>query len=283
MPGMRSVAMPFIPPRFATRVAVHAYVGGHSASQSPLILGIHGRPGYGKSFQVREVARMHGFHFSAVSAGGLASTLESKPVEMLESRYVQLAVDLARCDLAGFLLIDDFDLGIAAIRTNATYTVNSQLLIAFLMSLCDDPLMGGRLRRPVPIIVTGNNLRVLYAPLTRHGRMETFEWLPTPAELKQIVERMIGLHSSDVAWLLEEFRNQPVSFFRQLVVEVWRTNVAAALGLTADRMPHYSEFHASVRNTDELSLEVLLRTGWHLLEHSRLVDHLLNAEPEVRQ
>ena len=38
----------------------------------------------------------------------------------------------------------------------------------------------------VPIIVTANDLSVLYAPLLRDGRMDKFYWEPQPSELAQV-------------------------------------------------------------------------------------------------
>ena len=60
-------------------------------------------------------------------------------------------------------------------------TVNTQIVAGTLMNLCDDPefvSMGGswnedqRSRNRVPIIVTGNDLSTIFAPLLRDGRMD---------------------------------------------------------------------------------------------------------------
>ena len=45
----------------------------------------------------------------------------------------------------------------------------------------------------VPIIVTANDLSVLYAPLLRDGRMDKFYWEPQPSELAQVSSRSMPI------------------------------------------------------------------------------------------
>lgn len=63
-------------------------------------------------------------------------------------------------------------------------TVNNQIVVGTLMNLSDNPTrvsIGQDWRESditnrVPIIVTGNDLSTIYAPLIRDGRMEKFYW-----------------------------------------------------------------------------------------------------------
>ena len=83
------------------------------------------------------------------------------------------------------LVINDVDAGAGVFRSTQN-TVNSQMVVGTLMNICDHPdrvCVGTEtyradekpLRR-VPIVVTGNDLSTLYAPLLRDGRMDKFLW-----------------------------------------------------------------------------------------------------------
>ena len=60
-----------------------------------------------------------------------------------------------------------------------TSTVNNQIVCSTLMAMCDDPTRVSigeghrkeKLNIRIPIIVTGNDFSVLFAPLIRDGRM----------------------------------------------------------------------------------------------------------------
>lgn len=63
-------------------------------------------------------------------------------------------------------------------------TVNNQIVVGTLMNLSDNPTrvsIGQDWRESditnrIPIIVTGNDLSTIYAPLIRDGRMDKFYW-----------------------------------------------------------------------------------------------------------
>jgi hypothetical protein len=117
-------------------------------------------------------------------------------------------------------------------------TVNTQLLSGFLMNLTDDPNRCGQHEvRRVPIVLTGNNFTALYGPLTRHGRMNFYEWKPSLTERKAMVAAMFkGLMDDDEMVALDElvevYRHQPLSFFAAL-----RDDVADAAVLDLLREP----------------------------------------------
>lgn len=265
----------YVPKRFAARIAAHAYIGGLDATDTALILGIHGPPGYGKSFQVRQVAERWGMQCVSIAASALAGKLESEPVQALEANYVKLSARLAQDDAVGFLLIDDFDMGIAGLREGTTYTVNSQILTSFLMALCDDPFLGGRLRRSVPIVLTGNNLGVLYAPLTRHGRMDLMQWLPSLEEKREVVQAMFRslLDADSSAVLVDEFKQQPVSFFSQLIADLQRGSAARVLD-GHGTPPSFSEFKSELSRLRPGALQDFIDAGRKRAEAAALPDHL---------
>jgi hypothetical protein len=105
------------------------------------------------------------------------------------------------------------------------HTVNNQMVIGSLMNICDNPnkvpLYGVEWReeeriRRIPIIVTGNDLSTVFAPLLRDGRMDKFWWQPTLTELTSIVHQMYkddNLPKAEVETLLKAFPNQSLDFF----------------------------------------------------------------------
>lgn len=216
------VEAPFVPERFTDRVLAHIYMAGLPELRVPLLLGIQGPSGDGKSYQCRLVAREYGIQLSALSASELAHEFENKPVERLREVYVAAAATVMSTDRPAGLLIDDFDLGIAGVRSGTTYTVNTQLLISFLMNLCDDPLLRGALRRPVGVIITGNDLSVLHGPLRRHGRMSVFKWVPTREERLAIVRTMFSpaVPSVVLEAILTEYPGLPLAFFAHVSGEM---------------------------------------------------------------
>ena len=63
-------------------------------------------------------------------------------------------------------------------------TVNNQIVVGTLMNLSDNPTRVSigqdwqekDITHRIPIIVTGNDLSTIYAPLIRDGRMDKFYW-----------------------------------------------------------------------------------------------------------
>ena len=172
-------------------------------------------------------------------------------MDRLESAYRLAAAvgDATECMTA--LLVDDFDLSVASTFDGVRVTVNTQLLSGFLMNLADDPTHCGQheLRR-VPIILTGNNFTALYGPLTRHGRMNFYEWKPNLDERKAMVAAMFKgvLTSVDELYLLDElveaYRHQPLSFFAALKDDV--ANEAVLELLAEPSLPPLPELQMSL-------------------------------------
>ena len=77
-------------------------------------------------------------------------------------------------------------------------TVNNQMVVGTLMNICDDPTRvsvfqqwrSDDIIQRVPIIVTGNDLSHMFAPLVRDGRMSKFYWKPTRHDLSSILHQM---------------------------------------------------------------------------------------------
>lgn len=77
-------------------------------------------------------------------------------------------------------------------------TVNNQMVVGTLMNICDNPNRvsvyqewreSDTIQR-VPIIVTGNDLSHMFAPLVRDGRMTKYYWKPDREDLSHILFQM---------------------------------------------------------------------------------------------
>lgn len=250
-------AEPHIPVAFRQRIMLHLVVSFLSEELARFgmtaapILGIQGAPGAGKSWQTRMVAAQMGIGLVRLSAAHLSSRWEGEPARILVDSYRFAA---SQQGTRAALLIDDLDTGVAAIRENMTYTVNSQLLAGALMNLCDDPEhVAGAILPRCPILITGNNLSVLYGPLTRFGRMELFTWEPSLADRIQILRRIFpeAELGEDQATTLGELRygtasdrrRVPVSFFPMLRAHVLRRRL---LDLLPSTPCHVSEIEDAV-------------------------------------
>lgn len=214
-----------IPPEFGNRVLVHIaknFVAHVCGINIPLILAIQGSQGDGKSSQVREICSRNGIYVYPISGSFLSGSHEKEAVEVLAESYINAYSMTKQTKQLVTILIDDFDLSVASTFEEREYTVNSQLLTGFLMNLADDPTKCGKENvSRIPIVVTGNNFTALHDPLTRHGRMDFFTWVPTYDQKLEIVRHMyrscIRQEKIDqVEKLVSEFRDEPISFFDSL-------------------------------------------------------------------
>eukprot|EP00882_Tetradesmus_deserticola_P007825 GHRQ01008237.1.p1 GENE.GHRQ01008237.1~~GHRQ01008237.1.p1 ORF type:complete len:325 (+),score=170.99 GHRQ01008237.1:94-1068(+) len=220
--------------------------GAISASTKvPLIMGIWGPKGCGKTFQTELAFKKLGVEPIVMSAGELESETAGQPGRLIRERY-RKAAELSRTrGKLSCLVINDLDAGIGRFG-NTQVTVNNQIVIGTLMNICDDPnrvSIGANWResdtiKRVPIIVTGNDFSTLYAPLIRDGRMEKFYWQPQREDIVNIVWQMYkedGLARRDVEALIDTFANQALDFFGALraatydgQIRDWMAGVAGA-------------------------------------------------------
>jgi hypothetical protein len=180
----------YVAPSFLNAVADHlvknALIDAGSfdpQTRVPLILGIWGGKGQGKSFQTELALRKLGAECVVMSAGEMEDEWAGVPGKRIRERY-RAAADLGRVrGKLTALIINDIDAG-AGVFKDTQRTVNTQMVIATLMAACDDPnhvpgpgdwrvAVDGVVKVPhhrrVPIILTGNDLSRLFAPLLRDG------------------------------------------------------------------------------------------------------------------
>ncbi|GBF91656.1 ribulose bisphosphate carboxylase oxygenase, chloroplastic [Raphidocelis subcapitata] len=216
------------PPRLLSRVAVHYarnLLSGTGAipGQVPLVLGVWGPKGAGKSFSLELCLKRMGVAPVMLSAGELEDEWAGEPGRRLRERYSFAARHAATTGEGTCLVISDLDTGVGTWE-GIRNTVNTQILQGSLMALCDDPLLvstgaewaavkASPLR--VPIFVTANDLSLLYAPLVREGRMDKFYFEPDRGEMAGMVGALFSpsLTAAEVGAVLDAFPAQPIDFF----------------------------------------------------------------------
>ena len=218
----------YISPRFLDKLAVHITKNYLELPgvRVPLILGIHGRKGEGKSFQCELVFDRMGVEAVHMSAGELESPDAGDPARLIRLRYREAAELIKVRGKMAVLMINDLDAGAGRFDQGTQYTVNTQLVNGTLMNIADNPtdvqLPGSYDSTPlprIPIIVTGNDFSTLYAPLIRDGRMEKFFWEPNREDKIGVVSGIFsedGLPRNEIEQLVDTFPNQPIDFFSAL-------------------------------------------------------------------
>jgi ribulose bisphosphate carboxylase small subunit len=218
----------YIAPKFLDKLAVHITKNFMDLPdvRVPLILGIHGRKGEGKSFQCELVFEKMGVEVVHMSAGELESPDAGDPARLIRLRYREAAELIRTRGRMSVLMINDLDAGAGRFDRSTQYTVNTQLVNGTLMNIADNPtnvqLPGSYDETPlhrVPIIVTGNDFSTLYEPLIRDGRMEKFYWEPTRDDRIGIVSGIFeadGLSRAQIQQLVDTFPEQSIDFFGAL-------------------------------------------------------------------
>ncbi|OKH37034.1 ribulose 1,5-bisphosphate carboxylase [[Phormidium ambiguum] IAM M-71] len=223
----------YISPKFLDKLAVHITKNflNLPGVRVPLILGIHGRKGEGKSFQCELVFERMGIEAIHISGGELESPDAGDPARLLRLRYREAAELIKVRGKMVALMINDLDAGAGRFDEGTQYTVNTQLVNATLMNIADNPtnvqLPGSYDATPlhrVPIIVTGNDFSTLYAPLIRDGRMEKFYWEPNREDKIGIVGGIFsedGLSPREIEQLVDTYINQSIDFFSALRARIY--------------------------------------------------------------
>lgn len=218
----------YIAPKFLNKLAVHITKNFMELPgvRVPLILGIHGRKGEGKSFQCELVFQQMGVEALHISGGELESPDAGDPARLIRLRYREAAELIKVRGRMCVLMINDLDAGAGRFDRTTQYTVNTQLVNATLMNIADNPtnvqLPGSYDSTPlhrVPIIVTGNDFSTLYAPLIRDGRMEKFYWEPNREDKIGIVAGMFepdGVPRREIEQLVDTFLDRSIDFYSAL-------------------------------------------------------------------
>ncbi|CAL9210031.1 unnamed protein product [Musa hybrid cultivar] len=231
----------YIAPSFMDKLVVHITKNFMALPniKVPLILGVWGGKGQGKSFQCELVFAKMGINPIMMSAGELESGNAGEPAKLIRQRYRE-AADIIKKGKMCCLFINDLDAGAGRLGGTTQYTVNNQMVNATLMNIADNPTnvqlpgMYNKQENPrVPIIVTGNDFSTLYAPLIRDGRMEKFYWAPTRDDRIGVctgIFRTDNVAPEDIVKLVDSFPGQSIDFFGALRARVYDDEVRKWVG-----------------------------------------------------
>jgi hypothetical protein len=204
-------------PRFSRKVELHLVSCYSNAPRWPIILGIFGRSGDGKSVQLTAALQKCNVEIIRLNAADLESGLAGEPGKHIARTYSVASLAINK-EIPTALIVDDVDTTVGEWEMN-TGTVNHQQVLAELMHLADEPV--DKVRNfpcRVPVFLTGNNLRRLYPPLRRPGRMDTFVWRPDPLEVREVAAAIFAdlSDAGTINRLISEFAGEPLAFFGQV-------------------------------------------------------------------
>ncbi|KAM3340848.1 ribulose bisphosphate carboxylase/oxygenase activase 1, chloroplastic isoform X1 [Capsicum galapagoense] len=226
----------YIAPAFMDKLVVHITKNFLKLPniKVPLILGVWGGKGQGKSFQCELVFRKMGINPIMMSAGELESGNAGEPAKLIRQRYREAAEIIRKGNMC-VLFINDLDAGAGRMGGTTQYTVNNQMVNATLMNIADNPtnvqlpgMYNKQENARVPIVVTGNDFSTLYAPLIRDGRMEKFYWAPTREDRIGVctgIFRTDNVPQEDIVKIVDSFPGQSIDFFGALRARVYDDEV----------------------------------------------------------
>jgi hypothetical protein len=277
----------YIAPRFLHKLAVHITKNFIQLPQvqTPLILGIHGGKGEGKTFQCELIFKQMGIEAVRMSAGEMESPDAGDPSRLIRLRYREAAEMIKVRGKMCVMLINDLDAGVGRMDGMTQYTVNNQLIHGTLMNIADNPtnvqLPGSYDSTPlhrVPIIVTGNDFSTLYAPLIRDGRMDKFYWEPNRDDRLAIVAGIFaedGISTAEISQFIDKFPQQSIDFYSalrsriydakilQFIEEIGLENIASRLVNSSKSIPEFTKPY--------INLARLVEYGMMIVEEQKLI------------
>ncbi len=283
----------YISPEFLDKFTIHVAKNFMNLPKIkiPLILGIWGGKGQGKTFQCNLAYKKLGINPIVMSAGELESGNAGEPAKLIRTRYRE-ASDIIKKGKMCSIFINDLDAGAGRMGGTTQYTVNNQMCNATLMNIADNPTnvqLPGVYKTEeiprVPIICTGNDFSTLYAPLIRDGRMEKFYWNPSRADRIGVAT---GIFKEDnvgeacIERLVDEFPGQSIDFFGALRARVYDDMVkdfCADIGITnlGKRLVNSKEGAVEFANPN-MSLPNLLEYGNLLVQEQDNVNRVQLAD-----
>lgn len=215
----------YIPDSFAEPVLRHIILNNILEKASnfspPLLLGIQGGYGMGKTFMVKELCKQYSIEAIQLSSSDFSGSVEAASRDRFRKTYEDACIQRAKSNRYIVILIDDFHLSIAT-EDDVGKTVNSNLLTSAIMNICDNPWVSNY---RIPIILTGNNFSRVYGAVIRVGRMDLLSWMPNEEEKLEIVSRIFsarfeGINSLEIKKLLETYPDNSIAFFAQVAEDI---------------------------------------------------------------
>ncbi|CAN1135149.1 Ribulose bisphosphate carboxylase/oxygenase activase 2, chloroplastic [Linum perenne] len=288
----------YIAPAFMDKLVIHIVKNFMSLPniKVPLILGIWGGKGQGKTFQCELVFKKMGINPIMMSAGELESGNAGEPAKLIRQRYRE-ASDIIRKGKMCCLFINDLDAGAGRLGGTTQYTVNNQMVNATLMNIADNPTnvqLPGQYNKQenarVPVIVTGNDFSTLYAPLIRDGRMEKFYWAPTREDRIGVCGGIFltdGVPMDHIVKLVDTFPGQSIDFFGAVRARVYDDEVrkwVRGIGVenVGKRLVNSKEGPPSFEQP-EMTVEKLIEYGNMLVKEQENVKRVRLAEKYLKE
>merc|ERR1712118_500136 len=283
----------YISPEFLDKFTIHVAKNFLKLPKIkvPLILGIGGGKGQGKTFQCNLAYKKLGINPIVMSAGELESGNAGEPAKLIRTRYREASDTIKKGKMCS-LFINDLDAGAGRMGGTTQYTVNNQMCNATLMNIADNPTnvqLPGVYKTEetprVPIICTGNDFSPLYAPLIRDGRMEKFYWNPTRADRIGVaygIFRPDGVSLEDVEKIIDRYPNQSIDFFGAMRARVYDDKVRdfvndIGIEKIGKRLVNSKEGKV-VFEKPEMTLETLISYGDSLREEQDNVQKIQLAD-----
>ncbi|KAK7402377.1 hypothetical protein VNO78_14594 [Psophocarpus tetragonolobus] len=281
----------YIAPLFMDKVVCHIvknYLAHILNTKVPLILGIWGGKGQGKSFQTELIFQAMGIEPVIMSAGELESERAGEPGKLIRERYRTASQVVQNQGKMSCLMINDIDAGLGRFG-NTQMTVNNQIVVGTLMNLSDNPTkvsVGQDWRESdvtnrIPIIVTGNDLSTIYAPLIRDGRMDKFYWQPNQDDILNIVHRMYekdGISRDEVERVVNTFPNQALDFYGALrshtydrSILKWIDDIGGVENFGNKLLKRRKDQTLPVFIPPEQTVDALLESGYSLIKEQQLI------------
>jgi SpoVK/Ycf46/Vps4 family AAA+-type ATPase len=282
----------FISKRFQQAVSLHMLknlLRGVEA-QVPLLLGIHGPSGEGKTYQCEHILKDMGVKRFLVSGGQLDNPIAGQPSAFIRQTYIRASQSIRSGEASlAVVLVNDVDTGLGTWGKSEKHTINQINVFGELMHLVDYPeLVAGNETNRIPIIITGNDFTKLYNPLVRAGRMSAFEWIPSPEEKAEIIQAIypeltrdecyklvVELNEQLMGELPEQIKFLPVAFFSHLRAnlldeDLWDEVEEGGLDKTVDSILRGYEPDLS----SKIYYERVLEKGIELARSGKLINHL---------
>lgn len=159
---------PILSKRFEKQVLLHVSKNLMPENRYvPLILGIHGASGEGKTFQCIEILKKYHIKYFFISGGQLENETAGEPSKLIRKEYLNASMYMEDTGKPAIVMMNDIDAGLGSWGDLVQTTINTQNVCVELMNLVDNPNEVEKIAsKRVPIIVTGNDFSKLYAPLT---------------------------------------------------------------------------------------------------------------------
>ncbi|XP_052181100.1 ribulose bisphosphate carboxylase/oxygenase activase, chloroplastic isoform X2 [Diospyros lotus] len=268
----------YIAPAFMDKVVCHIvknYIAHLLNTKVPLILGIWGGKGQGKSFQTELIFRAMGIEPVIMSAGELESERAGEPGKLIRERYRTASEVVQNQGKMSCLMINDIDAGLGRFG-NTQMTVNNQIVVGTLMNLSDNPTrvsIGQDWRESdvtnrIPVIFTGNDFSTLYAPLIRDGRMEKFYWM----------YEKDGISRNEVESIVNTFPNQALDFYGALrsrtydrSISKWIDDIGGVENLGNTLLKRRKDENVPEFVPPKQTVEALLESGNSLIREQKLI------------